>query len=85
LNFHEIILDCRELEAPEPLNLVLKNTFKCDCFTYLKMLHRIEPTPLLNILESNSYSTRVLKKENDFIIYIWLDNKKELREYIKVL
>lgn len=85
MNFDEIILDCRELEAPEPMNLVVNNLSRCDNKTYIKMVHRLEPVPLLAMLESNNYSTKVLQDEKGFVIYIWSSDQKELQEYIKGL
>jgi hypothetical protein len=85
LNFSEIVLDCRELEAPEPMNLVLTKLSICDINTYIKMIHRIEPVPLLSLLQSNNFSSKTIKEKNDFIIYIWLNNQKELTKHIKGL
>jgi hypothetical protein len=47
------------------------------------MIHRIEPVPLLSLLQSNNFSSKTIKEKNDFIIYIWLNNQKELTEHIK--
>ncbi len=85
MNFSEIVLDCRELEAPEPMNLVLSKLSICDINTYIKMIHRIEPVPLLSLLQSNNFSSKTIKEKNDFIIYIWLNNQKELTKHIKGL
>jgi hypothetical protein len=76
-------LDCRELEAPEPMDLVISKLSVCDINTYIKMLHRIEPAPLISLLHSNNFLSRTIKEQSNFVIYIWLDNQKELTEYIK--
>jgi len=85
LDFDEITLDCKELEAPEPINLIISKLSCCDEKTYIKMVHRIEPVPLLTMLESNNYSTKVLKTKNDVVVYIWQNGQNELYNYIKGL
>lgn len=85
MSFRQIILDCTDLEAPEPMNLVIGNLSNCDDCTYIKMIHRIKPEPLLSILSSNSFESKVLQEDDNFIIYIWLANQKHLKEYIKSL
>lgn len=83
--YSEILLDCRELEPPEPLNLVTNTLIELNNRSYIKMLHRIEPTPLLSMLNSNGYEYITKPNENEFIIYIWSREFKNLAKYIKEL
>jgi hypothetical protein len=82
--YKDIILDCRDLEAPEPLNLVVENLEKIDQNTYIKMIHRMEPQMLFNILKSNGYEYKI-SYEEDVIVYIYKDENNELKNYIKGL
>ena len=83
--YSEILLDCRELEAPEPLNLVTSNLSNLNEKSYIKMVHRIEPTPLLNMLKSNGYEYIVKESDSDFIIYICNSDYISVFNYIKEL
>jgi len=82
--YNEIILDCRELEAPEPLNLAVSNLSKLDDNNYIKMIHRLEPMMLLNILKENHYSYNIQHTQSEVLIYIYKQNEK-IEEYIKCL
>ena len=79
----ELILDTRELEAPEPMGLVLQNLINLDETTYIKMIHRIEPLMLYTYLEENNFSHKVLCNNQDIYIYIWnstFEDKKYLKD-----
>ena len=67
----EIVLDTRELEAPEPMTVVLNNLSKLNENTSLKMIHRIEPQMLFVHLDRNNINYKVSFKEDDVMIYIW--------------
>lgn len=82
--YEEIILDCRELEAPEPLNLAVANLAKLNDTNYIKMIHRLEPMMLLTILKENNYEYNIKHTSNDVVIYIYKTNEKK-REYILCL
>lgn len=69
--FKEILLDCSLLESPEPLNLVIQNLENIDKSTYIKMIHRMEPMVLYNILEQNTYLHKTFSKNNQVVIYIY--------------
>lgn len=85
LEFEEIVLDCRMLESPEPMNLVISNLDKCDANSYIKMVHRIEPTPLMGILRANGFSSKISRQDGDVILYIWINTAKKLESYIEEL
>ncbi|MDX9742220.1 MAG: hypothetical protein RBT59_00195 [Arcobacteraceae bacterium] len=67
----EIIVDCRELEAPEPLNLVVSKLPLLNRTNRLKMLHRLKPQMLLNILNENSFKYEIDESSEMFQIFIW--------------
>lgn len=67
----EIILDTRELEAPEPIEKVFKTLPSLDDDSYIKMIHRMEPKMLYNYLEQNGFLYKTVSNETDFYIYIW--------------
>ena len=62
----KIGLDTRELEHPEPLEMAMKILQTLDDETYLYMLHRKNPLPLLD-----------LAKEHNFQIINQQDKKKQ--------
>jgi len=67
----EIIVDCRELEAPEPLNLVVSKLPLLNETNSLKMLHRLKPQMLLNILNENNFKYEIDESSEMFQIFIW--------------
>ena len=75
----EILLDTRELEAPEPLELVMKNLAKLDQNTYIKMIHRMEPRLLYNHLLNNGFIYDIEKKDESFHIFIYHESYKAKR------
>lgn len=77
----EIILDTRELEAPEPMNLVLNALAELDENTSIKMIHRMEPMMLYNTLRNNNINYKVVQKENEVFIYIWDNTFKEQSKF----
>ena len=68
---NELLLDTRELEAPEPMGLVLQNLSNLNATTYIKMIHRIEPLMLYTHLKNNNLSFKTIKDEDKISIYIW--------------
>ena len=67
----EIVVDCRELEAPEPLNLVVSKLPLLNRTNRLKMLHRLKPQILLNILNENNFKYEIDESSEMFQICIW--------------
>ncbi len=67
----EIEVDCRELEAPEPLNLVISKLPLLDHTNRLKMLNRFIPQILLNILNENEFKYDIDETIGGFQIFIW--------------
>jgi len=77
----EIILDTRELEAPEPMNLVLNALSQLDENTSIKMIHRMEPMMLYNTLTNNDLNYKVVPKPDEVSIYIWDNSFKEQSKF----
>ena len=75
--FSEIIVDTRELEAPEPMNLVLDALSQLNEITFIKMIHRMEPMMLYTTLNNNNINYKTVQKENEVYIYIWINSFKE--------
>lgn len=81
--FSEITLDCTMLESPEPLNLVVQNLANIDDNSYIKMIHRMEPMVLYNILNQNAYKYHTIQKNNQVFIYIYKNG--EIKDFLKCL
>lgn len=67
----EIIVDCRELEAPEPLNLVVSKLPMLNETNSIKMVHRLKPQMLLNILNENNFKYEIIEDDTMVTICIW--------------
>ncbi len=67
----EIIVDCRELEPPEPLNLVVSKLPLLNETNSLKMVHRLKPQMLLNILNENNFKYEIIEDDTMVTICIW--------------
>jgi hypothetical protein len=67
----DIEVDCRELEAPEPLNLVVSKLPLLNQTNRLKMLHRLKPQMLLNILNENNFKYEINESHEMVQIFIW--------------
>lgn len=77
----EIILDTRELEAPEPMTLVLDALSQLDENTSIKMIHRMEPMMLYTTLSNNNLNYKVIPNPNEVSIYIWDNSFKEKSKF----
>ena len=81
----EIILDVHEMQSPEPMEVVMKGLESLQQGEYLKMLHRMQPFPLYDILLENGFRYKVTDGEFGFDIYMWLAKDKKTGELIKSL
>ena len=77
----KITLDTRELEAPEPMTLVLNALSELNENTFIKMVHRMEPVMLYTTLTNNDLNYKVVHNENDVSIYIWDNSFKEQSKF----
>ena len=62
MNLRKIGLDTRELEHPEPLEMAIKILQNLDNETYLYMLHRKNPLPLIDLAKEHQF--QVLNQED---------------------
>ena len=69
-----IIIDCRLLEPPEPMLLVLEAVSKLKKGQKIQMLHRMKPTPLFAKLEERGMSFRLEEQSGQFTI--WIQHKE---------
>ena len=81
----EIILDTRELEAPEPMTIVLDALSELDENTSIKMIHRIEPLMLYTTLTNNNLNYKVVPKDDEISIYIWDTSFKEKSKFETII
>jgi len=82
---NELILDTRELEAPEPMSVVLSALHKLNENTFIKMVHRIEPLMLYTHLMNNTIHYKAVWKEEEVFIYIWNDSFKEKNRFKDII
>ncbi len=73
-------LDVRELEPPEPLNVILSSLRQLPSNQALKVQHRREPFPLYSMLTELGYDYRCSKvAEEDYRLYIWATGQADLQ------
>lgn len=69
----DILLDCRGLEPPEPLERVLEAISGMSRDQRVLMLLEREPYPLYRILQQNGYAWQATARDDGvFEILIWL-------------
>ena len=79
----EIILDVHELQAPEPMEIVMNGLTKLQEGEYIKLIHRMEPFPLYDTFLDNGFRYKVTDGEFGFNIYIWFAKDKKTGEFVK--
>ena len=68
----EILLDVHDMQPPAPMELALDAVQKLQPGEYIKMIHRMQPFPLYNILFDNGFKHKVVTGTvSAFDIYIW--------------
>lgn len=82
---NEITLDVSELEPPLPMEMALNAMDKLEPGQYIKMIHRMEPHPLYNILFDNGYKYKTIFNDIQFEIYMWKSSDKDADALIKEL
>ena len=81
----KIALDARELEHPEPLEKAIEALRNIDNNSYLYMLNRKNPIPLISLAEQHGFTILTHEiNENEWHILISLDNKTNLEAYLDV-
>lgn len=79
----EIILDTRELAPPEPMQQVMRLLANLPKGSYIHMIHRFRPTPMLEIVKNRGFSYRITEKSGQFNIYIWSSSDPEVARAIQ--
>ena len=82
----EIILDVHELQPPEPMQRALDALDKLSEGQYLKIIHRMQPFPLYDILLDNGFKYKVTNgRISAFDIYVWRAKDQEVEKIIKTI
>ncbi|MCW8956326.1 MAG: DUF2249 domain-containing protein [Gammaproteobacteria bacterium] len=81
----EIILDVHDLQPPEPMQQALDALDKLMPGEYLRMIHRMQPFPLFNILAENNFRYLVKPGAKGFDIFIWKISDKDSEHTINNL
>lgn len=68
---NEIILNVSELPAPLPMEMALDALDQLSQGQYIKMIHRMQPHPLYNILFETGYKYKHIMSDDLIEIYIW--------------
>ena len=80
----EYFLDARALEHPEPLKQAIEILKALDQNSYLYMLHRKEPIPLIALANEHKLNNISKKGEdNNWHILISPNSDANLEEYIR--
>lgn len=85
MNLRKIGLDTRDLEHPEPLEMAIKILQNLDEETYLYMLHRKKPLPLIDL--ANKHKFQVLSQEDhakEWHILISKNKNIDLNDFLDV-
>jgi len=70
----KILIDTRELPAPEPLEKVVQNLPKLKKDNYILMIHRQAPKLLFDLLDKNNYFYKTKEVDDEtFEVFIALD------------
>lgn len=67
-------IDCREMEPPEPMLVILQSLEGLKPGMGLKVLHRMEPFPLYPKLTERGFAHRVEGEQPNLVIWITKEN-----------
>jgi len=82
----EIIVDVHELQPPEPMQRALDALDTLAEGQYLKIIHRMQPFPLYDILSDNGFKYKVVDGEvRVFDIYVWRAKDEAAEKIIKAI
>ena len=81
----KIGLDARALEHPQPLEMAMKILQTLEENSYLYMLHRKKPLPLLDLAKKHKLSSYLQEDKNkNWHIIISKNTNEDLSQYIDV-
>jgi len=69
-NIIEVLFDARDLEAPEPLSGALRYAKNLKNDEYVKMIHRMRPCHLFDMLEKMCVWSYDFEDKNEHIIFM---------------
>jgi len=78
----EKLLDARELEAPLPLQEAVKIARLLQAGEYLKMLHRMRPCKLDEILEKIGVAYLYFEADGIHFVFAWLSHDTDTKKYL---
>jgi len=82
IQFKELLIDVSDYEAPEPFEAVLKLTSQIKNGEYIRMLHRKQPLPLLQMLQENGYEYRMFPgQQTEWEIIIWHSQDLPVKDF----
>ena len=82
----EIVVDVHELQPPEPMQRALDALDTLSEGQYLKIIHRMQPFPLYDILSDNGFKYKVVDGEvSVFDIYVWRAKDEAAEKIIKAI
>ena len=80
----EIVVDVHELQPPEPMQRALDALDTLTDGQYLKIIHRMQPFPLYDILSDNGFKYKAVNGEiSAFDIYVWRAKDEAAEKIIK--
>ncbi len=81
----KILLDARDLEHPKPLERAIEILRTLDEESYLYMVHRKNPIPLIELAKSQGFGVRTHESNtNEWHILISKNSQIVLDEYLDV-
>jgi len=81
----KILLDARDLEHPKPLERAIEILRTLDEESYLYMVHRKNPIPLIELAKSQGFAVRTHESNtNEWHILISKNSQIVLDEYLDV-
>jgi len=81
----EILMNVHDMEPPEPLDVAMKGLENLKHGEYIRMIHRMQPHPLYEILLDSGFRYKVTNGEFGFDIYIWFAKDKKTGDFVKTL
>lgn len=78
----EKIVDARELEAPLPLEYAVKTVMGLKDGEYLKMVHRMHPCKLGEVLSAMGMSYLYFEDNNTHYVFAWHKYDNATKQYI---
>jgi TusA-related sulfurtransferase len=83
MQLREIFLDVSELEAPQPLVQIVEALGQMDANSYLKIIHRMRPCRLYDILKQKNLCETTIEKEGVVTVYVYGCSHKEALWFLR--